>query len=39
VIQSIAASRTPETTKVDPGKIKDIHVVRTVVGGSTAYKA
>jgi predicted amidohydrolase YtcJ len=24
---------------VDPGKIKDIHVVRTVVGGSTAYKA
>jgi predicted amidohydrolase YtcJ len=24
---------------VDPRKIKDIHVVRTVVGGSTAYKA
>lgn len=24
---------------VDPGKIKDIHVVRTVVGGSVAYKA
>jgi len=24
---------------VDPGKIKDIHIVRTVVGGTTSYEA
>jgi predicted amidohydrolase YtcJ len=24
---------------VDPGKIKDIHVARTVVGGVTTYQA
>jgi predicted amidohydrolase YtcJ len=24
---------------VDPGKIKDIHIVQTVVGGSTSYRA
>jgi predicted amidohydrolase YtcJ len=24
---------------IDPSKIKDIHIVRTVVGGATAYQA